>query len=135
MLRHYNSLIIFIGAIIILFSCGNDASTITDVVERVCRSRIEGDSAVYAENIGGIPLLQYLRNPAVQRAFEQEAANHNKNGVLFVDIYIRDIHIDAVVKQAEVFFIEKWSQGSRTVTRACRWGLESIDGQWRVIRF
>lgn len=107
----------------------------TGVVETVCRSRLEGDYELYRENVGGDILVLEMTVPAYRRKFEAEAAAWKKSGTLFVDIYVRQLDIDPVRRTASIFFIEKWSRGTRTFTASRRWTLEYIDSRWRVVTF
>lgn len=113
--------------------CGDPAAAVTGSVEKLCRARLEGDYSGYLEYLAGLPLQQQLQNPYSRTLFTQQADRYKKDGYLFVDLYVRDVRIDAELHQAWITFIEKWSRGTATLTFERRWQLEYVDGRWRVI--
>ena len=129
---------IFCGSLIcffLLFSCAGAKSDIESAVTAVCRSRVEGDFEAYKENLGGDLLRNALFQPSVKNVFNKNAGLYRKNGVLFVEVYIRNIRLNSSTRQAYISFIEKLSRGSKTVTYSRFWLLEKIDNRWRIIRF
>jgi hypothetical protein len=132
LLRTSRALFFFLAAIIVS-ACGGDASRIESVLAEYCRSRAEGQYQVYCGAAGGDLLLTALRDQGFEKRMVASGSNLEAGGTVFLEIYVTSIEVNALKRQAEAVYLEKFSQGLKTWAVHHQSRLEYIDQAWRVI--